>query len=337
MGMKTDPQYSPAPGSGPELEEDEDCLLAVVPAELHDSRLDAAAAQSYPDYSRMRLKAWIEQGRLALNGAPCTKPRQPVAAGDRLELRPEATAESALTPQNLPLDVLYADAHLLVLNKPAGFTVHPGAGAPDGTVQNALLYHYPQTATVPRAGLIHRLDKDTTGLMVVALDEAAHTGLTAAMARREIRREYDALVNGSLVVGGTIDAPLGRHPRDRIKRAVVLGGRPAITHYKVSERFAWHTLLRVRLETGRTHQIRVHLAHIKYPVTGDPVYGGETFRARGVSAELRAAVSGLGRQALHATALGFEHPVTGETLSFSAPRPADFEALLALLRKESAV
>jgi len=335
--MKTDPQYSPAPAAGPELEEDEDSLLAVVPAELQDARLDAAAAQSFPEYSRMRLKAWIEQGRLTLNGVACSKPRQPVAAGDRLELRPEASAESTLIPQNLPLDVVYADAHLLVLNKPAGFTVHPGAGAPDGTVQNALLHHYPQTAGVPRAGLIHRLDKDTTGLMVVALDEAAHTGLTAAMARREIRREYDALVNGALVVGGTIDAPLGRHPRDRVKRAVVLGGRPAVTHYKVSERFAWHTLLRVRLETGRTHQIRVHLAHIKHPVAGDPVYGGETFRARGASGELRAAVSGLGRQALHAAALGFEHPLTGESLSFTAPRPADFEALLTLLRRESAV
>lgn len=307
---------------------------AVVDAGQRGARLDAVAAQCFPDHSRARLKDWIEQGRLRLNGEICPRPRQAVQAGDRLELLPEARLETALRAQDLGLDVVFADPHLLVLNKPAGFTVHPGAGAPDGTVQNALLHHFPQTATVPRAGLVHRLDKDTTGLMVVALSEPAHTALTAAMARREIRREYDALVNAALVTGGSIDAPLGRHPRDRIKRAVIAGGRPALTHYSVVERFAWQSLLRVRLETGRTHQIRVHLAHIKAPVTGDPVYGGTSFRARGASAALRAAVAGLGRQALHAAALGFAHPVTGETLQFQAPRPADFEQLLNLLRQE---
>lgn len=330
MGKKTDSQYSPR------NEAPADTRQAVVPAELADARLDAAAAQGFPEYSRSRLKAWIEAGRLSLNGQPCERPRQPVQAGDRLELRPEAEPETTARAQDLALDIVHADRHLVVLNKPSGFTVHPGAGAPDGTVQNALLHHFPQTALVPRAGLIHRLDKDTTGLMVVALDEAAHTALTAAMARRQIRREYDALVNGCPVTGGTIDAPLGRHPRDRVKRAVVMGGRPAVTHYQIAERFAWHTLLRVQLETGRTHQIRVHLAHIKHPVTGDPVYGGEHFRARGASAELRAAVSGLGRQALHAARLGFVHPVTGKPMSFEAPRPSDFESLLALLRREAA-
>ncbi|MDP3858551.1 MAG: 23S rRNA pseudouridine(1911/1915/1917) synthase RluD [Stagnimonas sp.] len=329
MGKKTDQQYSPEPKPASST------LLAEVEAAHEGARLDAACAHYFPDYSRMRLKTWIEAGRLRLNGSPCDRPRQPVAAGDQLRLEPEAQQETAARAQDLALAVVYADAHLLVINKPAGFTVHPGAGAPDGTVQNALLHHYPQTARVPRAGLIHRLDKNTTGLMVVALDEAAHTALTAAMARREIRREYDALVNGSLVTGGTVDAPLGRHPRDRIKRAVIVGGRPAVTHFQVAERFAWHSLLRVQLETGRTHQIRVHFAHIKHPVTGDPVYGGESFRARGASAALRAAVAGLGRQALHAARLGFRHPVSGEFLSFEAPRPADFEALLAQLRRES--
>lgn len=329
MGKKTDQQYSPEP------EPASSTLRAEVEAAQEGARLDAACAHYFPDYSRMRLKAWIEAGRLWLNGSPCDRPRQPVAAGDQLRLEPEAQQETAARAQDLALAVVYADAHLLVINKPAGFTVHPGAGAPDGTVQNALLHHYPQTARVPRAGLIHRLDKNTTGLMVVALDEAAHTALTAAMARREIRREYDALVNGSLVTGGTVDAPLGRHPRDRIKRAVIVGGRPAVTHFQVAERFAWHSLLRVQLETGRTHQIRVHFAHLKHPVTGDPVYGGESFRARGASAALRAAVAGLGRQALHAARLAFRHPVSGEFLSFEAPRPADFEALLAQLRRES--
>lgn len=331
MGNKTGGEYSP------QSEPPADTRQAVVPAQLEDARLDAAAAQGFPDYSRSRLKAWIEAGRLSLNGQVCQRPRQSVQAGDVLELRPEPEPETTARAQDLALDIVYSDAHLLVLNKPSGFTVHPGAGAPDGTVQNALLHHFPHTATVPRAGLIHRLDKHTTGLMVVALDEAAHTALTAAMARRQIRREYDALVNGSLVTGGTIDAPLGRHPRDRVKRAVVFGGRPAVTHYQVAERFAWHTLLRVQLETGRTHQIRVHFAHLKHPVAGDPVYGGENFRARGASAELRGAVSGLGRQALHAARLGFLHPVTGKPMSFEAPRPADFESLLKLLRRETAL
>ena len=328
--MDTDRQYSPAPGSDPGVTDHQ----ATVDAGLDGARLDAACAHYFGDYSRMRLKAWIEAGRLSLNGRVCDRPRQTVAAGDRLRLSPEQQVETAARAQDLALDIVHADAHLVVLNKPAGFTVHPGAGAPDGTVQNALLHHFPQTAAVPRAGLIHRLDKDTTGLMVVALDETAHTALTAAMARRDIRREYDALVNGSLVTGGTVDAPLARHPRDRIKRAVVMGGRPAVTHYQIAERFAWHTLLRVRLETGRTHQIRVHCAHIKHPVAGDPLYGGTTFRARGASAGLRGAITGLGRQALHAARLGFRHPVTGAELNFQAPRPADFEAVLALLREE---
>lgn len=328
MGKNTDGQYSgdDESAAGP--------VQAVIGSELEGARLDAAAAQGFPSFSRSRLKAWIEQGRLSLNGEVCTRPRQEVRAGDRLRLEPEAETETTARPQDLALDIVHADRHLVVINKPAGFTVHPGAGAPDGTVQNALLHHFPQTAQVPRAGLVHRLDKDTTGLMVVALDEAAHTALTAAMARREIRREYDALVNGALVTGGTVDAPLGRHPRDRIKRAVVAGGRPAVTHYQIAERFTWHSLLRVQLETGRTHQIRVHFAHLRHPVTGDPVYGGEHFRARGASDGLRAAVSGLGRQALHAARLGFRHPVSGESMSFSAPRPADFEALLTLLRRE---
>ena len=327
---KSENEYSPEHPGG---EADETPLTAVVPEGFDGLRLDAAAAQLFDTHSRARLKGFIEAGRMALNGVTCTVPRQPVRLGDVLSLRAESVQEVMLIPQDIPLDIVHADEHLVVIDKPAGLTVHPGAGTPDGTLQNALLHHWPHTAQLPRAGLIHRLDKDTTGLMVVALSEAAHTRLTAMMAARDIRREYDALVNGTLVSGGTVDAPIARHPRDRIRMAVVLGGREAVTHYRVAERFAWHTLLRVQLQTGRTHQIRVHMAHLKHPVAGDPLYGGGVLRARGASTALRAAVQGMTRQALHAAALAFDHPVTGVPMAFEAPRPKDFEQLLAALRQ----
>lgn len=334
---KLESQYSPALNEDLATETEEALPETLsVPEEFDGQRLDAVAARLFDSYSRARLKAWIEAGRLKINGEPCTQPRRPVRIGDVLELVAEVTLEVTLRPQDIALDVVYVDADLVVINKPAGLTVHPGAGTPDGTLQNALLHHWPQTKEIPRAGLVHRLDKDTTGLMVVALSEPAHTRLTAMMAARTVKREYDALVNGALVSGGTVDAPIGRHPRDRIRMAVQLGAREAVTHYRVAERFAWHTLLRVQLETGRTHQIRVHMAHLKHPVAGDAVYGGDVLRARGASTLLRQATSGFTRQALHAAALGFTHPVDGKPLQFVAPRPADFEALLAVLRQESA-
>lgn len=329
--QKVENQYSPALAEDPDLEAGE---TAVVPIEFDGNRLDAAAAKLFDAYSRARIKTWIEMGRLRLNDAVCAVPRQPVKVGDRLHLQAETVQEVSLKPQNIALDVVFADEHLVIINKPAGLTVHPGAGVPDGTLQNALLHHWPRTAEIPRAGLVHRLDKETTGLMVVALSEPAHKHLSAMMAAREVHREYDALVNGALVSGGTVDAPIARHPRERVKMAVVMGGRDAVTHYRVAERFAWHTLLRVQLQTGRTHQIRVHMAHLKCPVAGDPVYGGDVLRARGASTALRTAVGAFRRQALHAAALGFDHPITGAPLAFSMPRPADFESLLTVLRQE---
>ncbi|MES2684410.1 MAG: 23S rRNA pseudouridine(1911/1915/1917) synthase RluD [Pseudomonadota bacterium] len=327
--QKVESQYSPASITDPDLEVGE---TALVSAEFDGGRLDAVAAQLFDTYSRSRIKSWIESGRVRLNGAVCIAPRQPVKLGDVLQLVAEVATEVTLRPQNLPLDVVFEDKHLVVINKPAGFTVHPGAGVPDGTLQNALLHHWPRTEQIPRAGLVHRLDKDTTGLMVVALSEPAHTRLSSMMAARTVHREYDALVNGALVGGGTISEPIARHPRDRVKMAVVMGGREAVTHYRVAERFDWHTLLRVQLETGRTHQIRVHLSHLKYPVAGDAVYGGDVLRARGASPELRAAVAAFRRQALHAAELSFPHPVTDKTMKFNAPRPQDFAELLAVLR-----
>ncbi len=307
---------------------------AVVPSTLHGRRLDAAAAQLFPVYSRARLRSWIESGALLLNGAVVTKPRQSICAGDSLSLVvEEALHASNVGAEPMPLDVVYSDEALAILNKPAGLTVHPGAGQPDGTLQNALLHRFPQTGLLPRAGLVHRLDKDTSGLLIVALSLPAYTRLIAAMAGREIRREYDALVNGAVTAGGTVDLPIARDPRNRLKMAVVDDGRRAVTHYRVHERFGTHTHLRVRLETGRTHQIRVHMAQLRHPIAGDAVYGGRITRGKNMDPALRAELNGFPRQALHARELSLEHPIDGSELNFTVEPPADMQALLALLRR----
>jgi 23S rRNA pseudouridine1911/1915/1917 synthase len=311
-------------------------LDAEVPHELDGKRLDVVCAQLFADWSRARLQTWIEAGRVSVDGEPVLRTRHPVAAGARLQLTAEETEESfRVEPQNLAIDVVYADRDLLVLDKAPGLTVHPGAGQRDGTLQNALLHHFPQTAAVPRAGIVHRLDKDTSGLMVVALNLRAHARLVADLQARAIRREYEALVQGELISGATIDLPIGRHPRDRLRMAVVEhGGREAVTHYRIGERYRQFTRLNVRLETGRTHQIRVHLAHLRHPIVGDPLYGGP-LRGSGLEPALREALRAFPRQALHARELGLDHPRSGKPLSWRREAPADMQALHALLRRHA--
>jgi 23S rRNA pseudouridine1911/1915/1917 synthase len=306
-----------------------------VPDELGGKRLDQAAALLLPEFSRSRLKSWIDAGRLTVGGAGA-KPRALLQGGEELVLDTELEAAVPVEPEAIPVKVVHADAALLVIDKPVGLVVHPGAGNRSGTLQNALLNLHPDLAKLPRAGLVHRLDKDTSGLLLVARTLESQTVLSAALELREIKRTYRAICQGVLTGGGTVDAPIGRHRRERTKMAVVDGGRPARTHYRVLERFRAHTYVEVELETGRTHQIRVHMAHIRAPLLGDPTYGGRPRLPPAPSDELKAALQGFHRQALHASRLAFAHPVTGLALSFESPLPPDFERLLALLRADVA-
>jgi len=305
-------------------DESDSPAVMTIPAELGGLRLDQALARLFPEHSRSRLQAWLKDGRIRLDGESAGS-RQKVSGGERGELDvaqpPEIAAEQ---PEDIPLRVVFEDAHLLVIDKPAGLVVHPGSGNWSGTLLNALLHHAPQVAEVPRAGIVHRLDKDTSGLLVVAKTLTAQTDLVRQLQARTVRRHYWALAQGRVQAGGMADAPIGRHPTQRTKMAVVGNGRPAVTHYKVVERFARATLLECRLETGRTHQIRVHMAHIGHPLVGDPVYA-----ARRVADP---AWAGFERQALHAFRLGLIHPATGEAMEWEIPMAEDLDALLQRLR-----
>ncbi len=305
-----------------------------IPAHCAGMRLDQALAQALPSYSRSRLQQWLKSGHLAVDGQP-RRPRDPVSGGERVHGEWTLIPETAATAQDLPLTICYEDADVLVLNKPAGLVAHPAAGNRDGTLVNALLHHDPNLALLPRAGLVHRLDKDTTGLLVVARSLRAHTALIEQLQARRIERDYLAVVNHTPVAGGRVDAPIGRHPVDRQRMAVIAGGKPAVSHYRVLRRFRAHTLLGVKLETGRTHQIRVHMAHIRLPLLGDPVYGGRPRLPPYASAACIAAIQGFRRQALHAERLALTHPVTGEFLQWQAPLPADLAALLAALAEDA--
>jgi 23S rRNA pseudouridine1911/1915/1917 synthase len=311
-------------------------LTARIPLTSAGRRLDQVLAELFPDYSRSRITSWIKSGDVLVNGAVGI-PRQIVRGDEEISLRAQSTQEVPLAPEAIDLDIRYEDDDILVINKPAGLVVHPGAGQPGGTLQNALLHFDPRLTEIPRAGIVHRLDKDTSGVMVVTRTLRAHTSLVEQLQARNVHRQYIAVVLGALIAGGTVDEPIGRHPRDRLRQAVVAepSGKPAVTHYRVRERFRGHTLVECRLETGRTHQIRVHLAHVRHPIVGDSMYGGGLKLPKGASTELTDALRGFRRQALHAEKLEFAHPANGETISVTVPAPADMAHLIAELRADA--
>lgn len=308
----------------------------VIPVEHAGRRLDRTLAALLPDYSRSRLKQWLIAGDLTVDGAS-PAPKTVVSGGEVVGLSvPEEPHDDRIEPEPMALDLIHEDESILVLNKPAGLVMHPGAGNHNGTLANALIAHDPALAALPRAGIVHRLDKDTSGILVVARTFAAHKQLVADLSERTVKREYEAVAVGMMTAGGHVDAPIDRHPVDRKKMAVREEGREAVTHYRVATRYRAHTHIRCRLETGRTHQIRVHLAYIRYPLLGDPVYGRRLALPRDSSASFADALRGFKRQALHAATLGLTHPATGEAVQWSAPRPRDFEHLLAALAADAA-
>jgi 23S rRNA pseudouridine1911/1915/1917 synthase len=306
-----------------------------VPANCAGQRLDQVLARLLPDYSRTRIKEWIEAGHVRVDGRQL-KPKEKLLGGEQIQVRAELAAQVPMSPEQIQLDVVHKDRHVFIVNKPAGLVVHPGAGNSTGTLQNALLHLDPKLEQLPRAGIVHRLDKETSGLMVVARTIAAHTALTRMIEAHEVERHYEAVCVGVMTAGGTVDAPIDRHPTDRVKMSIRSSGREAITHYRVVKRFRAHTHVRVQLETGRTHQIRVHLSHIKYPIVGDRVYGGRLLWPKGASAELIDAIRNFPRQALHAAQLDFAHPVSEKPLSFTAPLPQDMQELLRVLALDAA-
>jgi 23S rRNA pseudouridine1911/1915/1917 synthase len=309
-----------------------DTATRTIPPELAGQRLDQALARMFPEYSRSRLKAWLLAGAIRVDGGQ-PRPRDAVHGGEIVTLTVTAEPVVAAQPERLNLDVIYEDDALLVINKPAGLVVHPGAGNPAGTLMNGLLHHAPALEALPRAGIIHRLDKETSGLLMIGKTLEAHTELVRMLAARDVSRIYLAVCNGVLTGGGTIDAPLGRHRVDRKRMCVRDDGKPAVTHYTVLERFAAHTFVRVRLETGRTHQIRVHFAYRRHALVGDPVYGGRLALPPGAGERLVEALRRFRRQALHASELRLEHPLSREPLAFEAPLPADLAGLLDALRE----
>jgi 23S rRNA pseudouridine1911/1915/1917 synthase len=298
-----------------------------IPQQLSGQRLDAALAEMFPQYSRNRLKQWVQEGQILLDGE-VVKPKARVLASQWLSLNVEPGDENqSCEAEDIALDIVHQDAALIVINKPAGLVVHPAAGHRTGTLQNALLFHDVGLSQVPRAGIVHRLDKDTTGLMVVARSLQAHTYLVDQLQQRLITREYQALVHGVMTGGGEVDQPIGRHPRDRLRMAVREEGRESLTHYRLLQRFRCHSHVQLRLDTGRTHQIRVHMQHLHHAVVGDPVYAGRMRLPPNASPEFIAALHDFRRQALHAWRLSLQHPDSGEALSWEAPLPADMEAL----------
>ena len=297
-------------------------------------RIDQVAADVFSDFSRARLQGWIRGGQLRVNGHLC-KPKDRLLGGELIELNVIIEPEKRWQVQPIPLEVVYADSHIVVINKPAGLVVHPGAGVADGTLLNALLYHFPELINLPRAGIVHRLDKETSGLMVVARSIIAHTALVQQLQNRTIGREYEAVVMGCLTGGGLVNKPIGRHPVNRLKMAVLennVKAKEAVTHYRLLQRFSRYTHIACRLETGRTHQIRVHMAHMQHPLVGDPVYRGRQRWLAGTPDDLKQVLQTFKRQALHAKRLTLKHPESGEELSWQIALPDDMQQLLVALK-----
>ncbi len=312
----------------------------IVTDELHGKRLDAALASFDDTNSRSTLGEFIKNGLVSVDGTITKKPSVKVSTGQEIEVDLPEPENLDAVPQDIPLDIIYQDEDLIVINKPVGLVVHPGAGVKDGTVMNAMLYPFPQTAQLARAGIVHRLDKDTSGLMVIALSKYAQIKLVRAISKHDVVREYEAICEGLITAGGTIYKDISRDPHNRTRMATVCDGmgREAVTHYRVMEQFREHTLLRLRLETGRTHQIRVHMASIDHPLLGDGTYGIKRFRLmKGASEELSEALRNYRHQALHAAHIEFIHPISGEPMSFDAPIPDDFNRLIELLREDERV
>lgn len=307
-------------------------LTSEIPLALAGKRLDQALSQLFPEYSRNRIQDWIREGAVRVDGKPA-QTKQKVFGGESVDLTPTFEAVTTVAPEAIPLTILYEDEAVIIVDKPKGLVVHPAAGHHDGTLQNALLHHAPELIQVPRSGIVHRIDKDTSGLLMVARTVEAHKILVEQLQDHSVHRQYLALIQGSLTGGGTIDLPIGRHGTDRKRFAVRRDGKPAITHYRIEERFPTHTLVQVNLETGRTHQIRVHMTHIGHPLVGDPVYGGRARLPPGASPSLIAALQGFKRQALHAASLGIEHPISGDYMEWESPLPPDFEGLIERLRE----
>lgn len=308
-------------------------IIQSVPEHLGAKRFDQIAAEVFPHYSRSRLKAWIEDGLLTVDGQRC-KPREKLFGGQNLELIAQIDTKTQCLPEDIPLNIVFEDDHLLVINKPDNLVVHPGAGNYNGTLLNGLLFHDENLAKLPRVGIVHRLDKDTTGLMVVAKSLLAHKSLVEQLQERTMGREYEAITQGVMTGGGTVDEPIGRHSIARTKMAVNPNGKPAVTHYRVLKRFRAHTHVRLKLESGRTHQIRVHMTHIHSPLVGDQTYGQRLALPKGASESLKVALRNFPRQALHACELTLEHPVTQELMSWEAPAPRDFQLLLSAFEQD---
>jgi 23S rRNA pseudouridine1911/1915/1917 synthase len=309
-------------------------IIKNLTEEIAGKRLDVVLAELFPEYSRSRLKIWIEQGQVLVNGETA-KPKMKLAGDEEVQLTIQTIeSETPCEAEDIPLDIVFQDEALIVVNKPAGLVVHPAAGHYSGTLQNALLHFDESLAAVPRAGIVHRLDKDTTGLMVVARNLSSHKVLVEQIQRHDVVREYQAVVHGVLTGGGRVDQPIGRHPRDRIKMAVRENGREAVTHYRLLERFREHSHIKVQLETGRTHQIRVHMSHLRHALVGDPVYAGRQRIPAGAQPELVEYIQGFKRQALHAWRLTLAHPELGETVTFEAPVADDMQILIQLLQTD---